>query len=379
MHMKLHSGHRITSLLLAGILAMFTGTPGAQATDARIKDIARIDGLNGMQLVGYGVVVGLGGSGDKDLMLTKRTMANIFQQFQISMPITDIKSKNVAAVMVTAYAPPFHRAGDTLDVQVSSIGDAISLQGGILLMTPMLDPDGKLYALAQGGLVIGGYSAGAGGAGGQTETKNSTTVGIVPGGAILREAAAADFLENGSLRLLLAHPDFTTASRMAAAINVRFEGSAIARDAGTVVVRVPGETLDIGQTATFLADLEVITLKPDVQSKVIVNERTGTIVMGGDVHIGAAIVAHGNLTVSIGSTLSTYMPNSFTTAKPVTTEQVTTEAKEDKAKVMLIPDTTTVRELADVLNEMGTTPRDLISILEALHRLGALQMELTSL
>lgn len=163
---KLRIRHRIASLLLAGILAAFTGAPASQAADARIKDIARIDGLNGMQLVGYGVVVGLGGSGDKDLMLTKRTMANIFQQFQISMPITDIKSKNVAAVMVTAYAPPYHRAGDALDVQVSSIGDAISLQGGVLLMSPLLDPDGKLYALAQGGLILGGYSAGVGGAGG---------------------------------------------------------------------------------------------------------------------------------------------------------------------------------------------------------------------
>jgi flagellar P-ring protein precursor FlgI len=306
-------------------------------------------------------------------------MANIFQQFQISMPVTDIKSKNVAAVMVTAYAPPFHRAGDTLDVQVSSIGDAISLQGGVLLMSPLLDPDGKLYALAQGGLILGGYSAGVGGAGGQTETKNCTTVGIVPGGAILREAAVANFLENGSMRLLLNHPDFTTASRMATAINERFEGSAIARDAGTVLVRVPTETLDIGQTATFLADLEILTLKPDIQSKVIVNERTGTIVMGGDVHIGEAIVAHGNLTVSINSTLTAYMPNSFTTAKPLVTQDIATQTREDKAKVMLIPATTTVRELADVLNEMGITPRDLISILEALHRLGALQMELTSL
>jgi flagellar P-ring protein FlgI len=368
--------HTLTALV---ILLFASSAPLSRGIEARIKDIARIDGLTGVQLVGYGIVVGLSGTGDKDLMMTKQTMANLFQQFQIKLPTSDIKSKNVAAVMVTALAPPFHRSGDHLDVQVSSIGDATSLEGGILLMTPLLDPDGKLYALAQGGLTIGGYSAGAAGPGGQTETKNYTTVGIVPGGAALRENQADTFLQNGSFRLVLLHADFTTASRMASVINATNEGTATARDAGSVLVRVPPDVLDVGQVASFVAGIEALTVSPDSQSRIIVNERTGTIVMGGNVHIGEAIVAHGNLTVSVGSTLSAYMPNSMTEAKPVVTEKITTGTKEDKAKVILVPGTVTVQELADALNQMGSTPRDLISILEALHRLGAIQMEMITL
>ena len=366
-------------ILFLAILMPAVFCPAAGAIEARLKDIVRVDGLGGVELVGYGVVVGLGGTGDKDIELSKRTMANLLENFQISIPTKDIKSKNVATVMVSAYAPPFHKPGDHIDVHVSSIGDAISLEGGVLLMTPLLDPEGNLYALAQGGLTVGGFSAGVAGPGGQTESKNYTTVGIVPNGANLKKGRQENIVENGIMRLVLRHPDFTTANRIAGAINEKFEGSAIARDAGSVVVRVPEEILDMGQTASFLANLEVLKVTPDAQSRVVVNERTGTIVMGADVHIGEAVVAHGNLTVSIGSTLSAYMPEPLTTAPPVVTEQTTTQTREENAKVMLLPGTSTVRELADMLNQMGSTPRDLISILEALQRLGALQMEVVSL
>ena len=328
-----HRTPRATPIVPAlALLLLVVAAPVSRGVEARIKDIARIDGLTGVSLVGYGIIVGLSGTGDKDLMITKQTMANLFQQFQIKLPTSDIKSKNVAAVMVTAYAPPFHRSGDHIDVEASSIGDAVSLEGGILLMTPLLDPEGKLYALAQGGLTIGGYSAGAAGPGGQTETKNYTTVGMVPGGAILRETQPDTFIQNGSFRLVLLHADFTTATRMASAINATNEGSATARDAGSVLVRVPPDILDVGQVATFVAGIETLTVSPDSQSRIIVNERTGTLVMGGEVHIGEAIVAHGNLTVSVGSTLSAYMPNSLTDAKPVVTEKIAAETKEDKAK-----------------------------------------------
>ena len=370
-------GARVATALALALFAPFA--PAARGVEARIKDIARIDGLTGVQLIGYGIVVGLSGTGDKDLMMTKQTMANLFQQFQINLSSGEIKSKNVAAVMVTAHAPPFHRPGDHLDVQVSSIGDATSLEGGILLMTPLLDPEGDLYALAQGGLTLGGYSAGVAGPGGQTETKNYTTVGLVPAGAVLRKEQPDAFIQNGSFKLALLHADFTTATRVASAINAAHEGSATAPDAGSVLVRVPPEVLDIGQTASFVAKIEALTVSPDAQALIIVNERTGTIVMGGDVHIGEAIVAHGNLTVSVGSTLTAYMPNSFTEADPIVTEKISTETKEEKAKVFLVPETVTVQELADSLNQMGSTPRDLISILEALHRLGAIQMEMITL
>lgn len=354
-------------------------TPVSGAVEVRIKDIARISGVDRVPLIGYGIVIGLNGSGDKDLDLTKQTMANLMEVFKITVPVDDIKSKNVAAVMVTATAPPFHREGDHLNVQVSSIGDAKSIEGGVLLMTPMLDPEGRVYALAQGGLTVGGFSAGVAGPGGETARKNYTTVGIVPGGATLKYSQTEDFYQNDYLTLILRNPDFTTAVRMADAINEKYEGIARARDASTITVRIPEDILDVGQVASFVAGMERLSLTPDVPARVIVNERTGTIVMGADVHIGEAVVAHGNLTVNIGSRLSTYMPEPFTTADPVVTEDVTTRTDEQNAQVMLIPDTVTVRDLADVLNQMGATPRDLISILEALQQLGALQMELVTM
>ncbi len=351
---------------------------GAQI-QARIKDIARIDGLQSIELVGYGVVIGLNGTGDKDIELSKRTIANIVENFNIKLNPKDVKSKNVATVIVTASAPIFHKAGDRIDVQVSSIGDASSLEGGILLMTPLLSPDGEFYAVAQGGITVAGYSLGVAGPGGQTETKNHTTVGRVPNGAILNKSHKPVFVENGIMNIVLNHADFTTATRIANVINEKYEASAVARDAGTVMVRIPDKWLDVGQVPNFISEIESLYVKPDSKSRVIINERTGTIVMGGDVHIAEAVVAHGNLTVRIGSTLTTYMPQSFTVAKPITTEQITTETKEDKAKIVLIPGTTTVQELADMLNQVGSTPRDLISILEALQSLGALQMEVVTM
>ncbi len=369
-------------LLYVAISFLFLGLPldsNAVTIKARIKDIARIEGLQTIELVGYGVVIGLNGTGDKDIELSKRTIANIVENFNIKLNPKDVKSKNVATVIVTASAPIFHKAGDRVDVQVSSIGDASSLEGGILLMTPLLSPDGEFYAVAQGGITVAGYSLGVAGPGGQTETKNHTTVGRVPNGAILHKSHTPIFIDNGIMNIILNHADFTTATRMANAINEKYEASAVARDAGTVVVRIPDKWIDIGQIPAFISEIEGLYVQPDSKSKVIINERTGTIVMGGNVHIAEAVVAHGNLTVRIGSTLTTYMPQSFTVAKPITTEQITTETKEDKAKIVLIPGTTTVQELADMLNQVGSTPRDLISILESLQSLGALQMEVITM
>lgn len=350
-----------------------------RSIEARIKDIVRIDGLNSSDLIGYGIVIGLNGTGDKDLELTKQTMANLMQHFQIKIPVKDIKSKNVAVVMVTAAAPPFHRAGDRIDVQVSSIGDAASLFGGTLLMTPLLTPDNRLYALGQGSVIVGGYSVGVPGPGGQAEMKNHATVGIVPSGATLSQSQKEEFVVDGTMRLILRKPDFTTATRVAEAINTKFFGSALARDGGSILVRVPDSVLEVGHIAGFVADIETLSVEPDSVSKVVVNERTGTIVMGGNVNIGAAVIAHGNLTVRIGSTLSSYMPNSFTRADPVVLENVAVETEDEVAKVVLCPGTTTVKDLADMLNQLGTSPRDLISILEALNKLGALQMELVTM
>lgn len=377
------SNTRATRHLIACFAALALlplGVPSLAAVTARLKDIVRIEGVDEVQLVGYGIVVGLNGTGDKDLQLTKQTVANLLEQFRITIPSSDIKSKNTAAVMVTATAPAFHREGDRVNIQVSTMGDSTSLEGGILLMTPMLAPDGVLYALSQGALTVSGYSAGSGGrGGGQQEQMNYTSVGYIPGGAVLRHSQTESFIQEGIIRLALNHADFTTANRLADAINKLYEGSAAVRDASSVFVRVPSDIIDIGQTARFMASLESLTIEPDSQSKVIINERSGTIVMGGNVHIAEAVVAHGNLTVRITSNLAGYMPEPFTTAEALVLEETRTQVHEENAKVMLLPGTTTVQELAALLNEVGTTPRDIISILEALQNLGALQMEVQTM
>jgi len=366
------------------VAMLLVGTGKAGAVEVRIKDISRIAGLDPVQLVGYGVVAGLSGTGDRDLDLTKQTMANLMETFRITVPVDDIESENVAAVIVTATAPPLHRAGDRVNVRVASVGDAESLEGGILLMTPLLDPEGQVYALAQGPLTVGGFTAGVGGAGGEMTTKNYTTVATAPGCATLRRDHSNTFYRDGSLLFVLREPDFTTATRMADALNAKLAGGALARDAATVAVRIREEDRTVDRIASFIADLEGLSLETDSRARVVVNERTGTIVMGANVRIGEAVVAHGNLTVTIGSKLTAYMPAPFTstvgeTVRPVVTEDLTAEAVEEKAKVMLIPETPTIRELAEMLNQMGATPRDLIAILQALRQVGALQMEVVSM
>lgn len=360
---------------------MLSAVSNSMALEVRIKDLARIAGLEPVQLIGYGIVIGLNGSGDKDLQLTKQTMANFYQNFQLTIAPTDIKSKNVAAVVVTATAPAFHSAGDHIDVHVSSVGDASSLQGGQLLMTPLMDPDGNLYALAQGSMTVGGYNVGGKGTGGESVSKNISTSGIIPNGAIVKNSRAVTFQENGVVKLILKHPDFTTAERTAMVINKTFNGGgALAKDAGTVLVQIPSSILDTDQIPAFIASLETLTVRPDVVAKVIVNERTGTIVMGNEVRIAPAVVAHGNLIVSIKSTPLISQPGApMTDGKTVVVPDETTRVQEDKAHVVAIQETTTVQQLVNMLNGMGATTSDLISILEALSNLGALQMELVTM
>lgn len=362
------------AMSLCGVFTTFAGPT------VRIKDIARIAGLEPVELIGYGVVVGLNGTGDKDLKLTKQTLANFFETFKISIKPGDIKSKNVAAVVITALVPPFHQPGDRIDVHVSSIGDASSLQGGQLMMTPLLDAQGEVYALAQGNLTVGGFQVGSAGIGGETVTKNTPTSGIIPSGATLRFGQSGTFCENGILKIVLRQPDFTTAENMANSVNESLNGIAVAKDAATILVEVPPDTLDTDMIASFVARLEILTVKTDASAKVIVNERTGTIVMGNEVRIAPAVVAHASLIVSIKSTANTSQPEApFTLGMTTTTQDQTTRAEESKAQVLAIEESTTVQELASRLREMGATTSDLISILEALSRVGALQMEIISM
>lgn len=346
----------------------------------RLKDLVRIQGVERRDLVGYGVVVGLNGTGDKDTTLAKRTISNLMKNFNIFITEDDITSKNVAMVMVTASVDPFHRKGDRVDVQVAAMGDSSSLYGGVLLMTPLLDGNGEVYAVAQGALVIGGYSIGSGGPGGQTETKNFPTVGRIPGGSTLQFDDTTEYIQRGQLDLVLQHADFTTAQRIADAINVNYPASTVARDAGSVEVRIPADMLDVGLVSQFISSIEMLRVTPDACARIVVNERTGTVVMGGDVRINTAIIAHGNLTVRVGSSLNVSQPSPFSSGgQTVVTEDVAVDVQEEDASIMLVPQTTSVQELAEVLNQLGASPRDLVCILEALHTLGALQMEIITL
>jgi len=255
-----------------------------------------------------------------------------------------------------------------------------SLQGGVLLMTPLLDPSCKVYGMAQGAMTVGGYSAGQGGAGGATETKNFPTVGTIPGGCTLKFDHDLEFITKGQLELVLRFPDFTTAERIAIAINGMVPSGAVATDAGVVTVTVPQEMLDVGLSGQFISSIESLRVTPDAIARVVVNERTGTVVLGGDVSVSTAIIAHGNLTVRVGSTLTPSQPAPFgQSGETVVTENIETQVIDEPAKILVVPQTTSVQELAEVLNQLGASPRDLVSILQALQAIGALQMELISI
>jgi flagellar P-ring protein precursor FlgI len=366
------------------LISLLTVALSSWGSEARIKDVARIDGIEALDLIGYGVVVGLNSTGDNDIQLTQQTMANLLERFHISLPTDEIKSKNVAAVMVTATVPPFHRKGDRVDVLVSSIGDASSLSGGTLLMTPLLDAGGQFYALAQGNVTVAGFSAGSSGAGGETVTRNHTTSGVIPQAGLLKKSDTVEFYRNGQLDLLLNHPDFTTADRMATSINQTLGGIALARSPGCVVVRVPDDVMESGRITSFVATLERLPVETDARAKIVINERTGTIVMGGNVQVQSAVVAHGNLTVTVKETIKQSQPeglflNNAPGVRSLETPDIETTAVEESAKMMVVPETTNIQELSDTLNLMGATPRDIISILEALRRVGALQMEIESM
>jgi flagellar P-ring protein precursor FlgI len=253
------------------------------------------------------------------------------------------------------------------------------------MMTPLLEPSGDVAALAQGALTVGGFSAGKDGAGGDTVSKNHTTVGTIPSGALLKITQSPKFVVNGSIRLILNNPDFTTANRIASSVNHDLGGLAVAKDASTVAIRVPDEFENFGQTAAFVSKLEALTVTPDMKARVVVNERTGTIVMGGNVRINPAVVAHGNLTVSVTETLHPSHPSNLILRGPqpgiksLETPDVVTTVVEDDAHVIMLQGTASIRDLSETLNLMGATPRDLISILQALHALGALQMELITM
>jgi flagellar P-ring protein precursor FlgI len=347
----------------------------AQGNAVRIKDIANIKGVRQNQLVGYGLVVGLNGTGDDDdLKYTIQSLAAMLQKMGVTVRAEDIESENVAAVMVTAELPPFARVGNQIDVLVSSIGDAKNLQGGTLLFTPLKGADGQVYAIAQGPVSTGGFEAG-GSAGGGVQ-KNFPTVGRVPGGASIENEIAINFNQKKMLTFVLHQPDFTTASRMARAINAALNDRiARTQDAATVEVNVPPKYQgNVVELATLIENLGVT---PDAISKVVINERTGTVIMGENVRISTVAIAHGNLSIQIKETANVSQPLPFSRGgQTVVVPDSDVLVEEGNKPLFLVESGVSIAEVVGALNALGVSPRDLIAIFQALKAAGALQAEL---
>ena len=362
-------------LLLLAFAAWLAPAPPLRADGSRIKDLAMINGARDNQLAGYGLVAGLAGDGDKNPVETIQTIANLLQRYGLTVPISTLSSKNVAIVMVTADIPAFVKPGARREVVVSSMGDAKSLQGGVLIQTPLLGADGKVYAVAQGTLSVGGLSAGAEGGGGATVQKNHPTVGTIVNGALVEREIPATIVSDNHLELLLRNPDFTSASRVAGALNALFTNSSVALDSTTVRVRIPPDWA--GSTVDFISQVESVDVTPDVPARVIINERTGTIVATARIHISNCAVSHGNVTISIASTPEVSQPGPLSQGGTTkVTSQTDAKIKEDKGAMVALPELPTVEKVASALNALGVTPRDMMSMFEAMKEAGALQAEL---
>ncbi len=354
-------------VLLAGM-----ATPALFAS--RIKDLAIVEGGRDNQLVGYGLVVGLAGDGDSNAATTQRTVANVLQRYGLTINSTDIKAKNVAAVMVTADIGAFLKAGTHLDVNVASMGDAKSLQGGVLLQSPLLGADGRIYAVAQGAVAIGGFLGGAGGPGGATVQKNHPTAGRIAGGAIVEREITAVFVHDNALRLLLHNPDFTSVARMTDAINAHWPAAATAIDAATIRVSLPADFH--GRDVGFVSRLGEIETVPDTVARVVINERTGTIVATSTVRLSQVAIAHGSLTITVTSNLNVSQPGAFSDGRSVVAPSTNTSVHETKGGFTVLNDPPTIERLAAALNALGVSARDMMAIFQTLKRSGALQAEL---
>ena len=348
----------------------------------RLKDMATVAGVRSNPLVGYGIVVGLSGSGDGNSGLTLQSMQSMLSRMGLAVDVGDINAKNAAAVMVTAELGPFLKVGQEIDVTVSTVGQAKSLQGGTLLMTPLMGADGEIYAIAQGNLIVGGF--GAQGADGSSVTVNIPTVGRVPNGATVERMVESPFQDSDHLMLNLNRGDFSTAAAVAEAVNEVFgAGVATALDGTSIRVRAP---LDPDQRVSFMGLLENISVTPDPPAaKVVVNSRTGTVVIGGDVLVTPAAVTHGGLTVTINENFNVdqgaavAMNNGQTViapSDPVVTPDSQILVNDGPARAFVFDPGVSLASLVDAINAVGATPGDLVAILEALREAGALRAEL---
>ncbi len=356
------------------VLALLTLTLIAAAGPARadrLKDVATIEGVRANQLTGFGLVVGLAGTGDDaSSPVVRRSLAKMLKRLGTTVDADEIKSKNVAAVVIIAELPPFARPGQTLDVLVSSMGSAKSLAGGALIATPLKGPDQRTWAIAQGAVAVGGFLV-EGGAGSQR--KNHVTSARIPDGALVEEGAPTE-MPRRELVLILRQPDFTTATRIAAAVDtVLGPGTASPRDAGAVAV-VIGKEWD-HKVAALVATLEALEIEPDVPARIVIDEKTGTVVIGGEVRLRAAAIAYGGLTVTVGEEPQISQPGPFAAGSTQIVPRTTIDVAEGGGELRALPAAASVTDVAAALNALGVKPRDLIAILQALHAAGALRAE----
>ena len=370
-----------TVILTLSLVAVMAAPVAAQievpAGTARLKDVTSLQGQVTTPLVGYGLVVGLNKTGDRrQTIFSAQTLANMLERFGIAVSPEEMKIENVAAVLVTGQLGPYTQSGAQIDVTVSSIGDARSLQGGTLVPTPLRAPDGQPVAMAQGPLSIGGFGAGSGD---NSVQVNHLTVGRVPNGGLVQTARIADLGSAEVLRLGLREPDFVSAGRVARAINdeLGVEDAARVVDAGAIAITVPPQYRD--SLPVLIARLEPLPITMDVVARVAINERTGTVVLGGDVRLGPAAVAHGALAVRISTQLDVSQPAPFSGGETTVTPQTDVEVSEGDAQLVELNAGATLGDVVRALNLLGATPRDIIAVMQALKAAGALRAEIVIL
>jgi flagellar P-ring protein precursor FlgI len=359
----------VIRLLITALALMALAAP---ASGARLKDIATFSGVRTNDLVGYGLVVGLPGTGDKSgSTFTVQSMANMLESMGVKVDRAALKPKNVAAVMVTVKMPASARPGSRVDATVSSVGDASSLLGGVLLLTPLKGVDGSVYALCQGPLAVGGFSAGGDAA---SASKNISTVGRIPGGAVIERSVPFAFNDQQDVSIQLGVEDFSTAKQVTDSLNRALGGDfASARDASTVRLQVPPKFR--GDIVSLMASLENLEVRPDSRAKVVVDEKTGTVVLGANVTLSRVAVSHGNLNVVVAEQPQVSQPGAFSPGRTVVTPSTQLGVREEQRRLILM-DGASIQELVDGLNAIGATPRDLISILRTMKSAGSLHADL---
>ncbi|MES2906430.1 MAG: flagellar basal body P-ring protein FlgI [Pseudomonadota bacterium] len=361
-------------LILAALSALLLITASEPAFASRIKDLADVEGVRQNQLIGYGLVVGLNGTGDSlnNIPFTRQSLQAMLERLGINTRGQTMRTANVAAVMVTASLPAFSTQGSRMDVTISALGDAKSLQGGTLLGTELLGADGEIYALAQGPVAVGGFSAEGDAA---SVTRGVPTAGRIASGALIEREIGFNLANLSVIRLALRNPDLTTARRMATAIN-DFLGSPTAETVDHATVRLHVPTEFQGNIVSLLSEIEQLRVDPDNIARVVIDERSGVIVMGRDVRVSTVAVAQGNLTVTINEQSQVSQPEPLSDGQTTIVPRTAIEVKDDKRKLAMLPEGVTLQELVDSLNALGLGPRDMISILQAIKAAGALQAQI---